>query len=66
MTTISIFRNKYNRNKYIEVHNDGHYHSSVRQFMQYDTGTKNHMGDKCLHRFKRNNLKELLEDYEEV
>lgn len=36
MTTIKIYRNKRNSNKYIEVHNDGYYHNSIRQFMQWD------------------------------
>lgn len=26
MTTIQVYRNRRNSNKYIEVHNDGHYH----------------------------------------
>lgn len=66
MTTIKIYRNKRNSNKYIEVHNDGYYHNSIRQFMQWDNGIKNQTGDKCLHRLISSNLKELLEDYEEV
>lgn len=28
MTTIKTYRNKRNPNKYLEVHNDGHYHNS--------------------------------------
>lgn len=48
MTTITIYRNKRNKNKYIEVHNDGYYHNSVKQYMQW----------------KKANLMELLEDYE--
>lgn len=27
MTTIQVYRNRRNSNKYIEVHNDGHYHN---------------------------------------
>lgn len=42
MTTIAIYRNKRNKNKYIEVHNDGHYHNSVKQFMQWK---KDHNGN---------------------
>lgn len=40
--------------------------NSIRQFMQWDNGIKNQTGDKCLHRLISSNLKELLEDYEEV
>ena len=29
MTTIKVYRNKRNPNKYIEVHNDGHYHNCI-------------------------------------
>lgn len=65
MTTIKIYRNKRNENKYIEVHNDGHYHNTVRQFMQWNN-IKNLLGDKNLHRWRSKNLKELLEDYEEI
>lgn len=73
MTTISIYRNKRNKNKYIEVHNDGHYHNSVKQFMQWKEDRngnqlakpiRNEMGDRVLHRWKKSNLMELLEDYE--
>lgn len=35
MTTIKIYCNKRNHNKYIEVRNDGHYHNSVRQYMEW-------------------------------
>lgn len=33
MTTIRTFRNRRNPNKFCEVHNDGHYHNSVKQYM---------------------------------
>lgn len=33
MTTIKTYRNKRNPNKYLEVHNDGHYHNSLKQYM---------------------------------
>ena len=73
MTTITIYRNKRNENKYIEVHNDGYYHNSVKQFMQWQKDhfvnqlakpIRNEMGDQVLHRWKKANLMELLEDYE--
>ena len=73
MTTISIYRNKRNENKYIEVHNDGYYHNSVKQFMQWKKDhngnqlakpIRNEMGDRVLHRWKKANLVALLEDYE--
>ena len=34
-TVVKVYRNKRNNNKYIEVHNDGHYHNSVRQYIEY-------------------------------
>lgn len=64
MTTIKIYRNKRNPNKKIEVHDDGHYHNSVRQFMYWNNGVKNLLGDRYLHRWRKKNLNELLEDYE--
>lgn len=63
---ITIYRNKRNHNKFIEVHNDGHYHNSVKQYMHWNNGVKNLLGDRKLHRWKANDLKSLLEDYEEV
>lgn len=70
MTTTTIYQNKYNHNKYIEVHNDGYYHNSVKQFIGYKTFTDekhiNYNGDKCLHRWRKANLVELLKDYTEV
>lgn len=65
-TTIKVYRNKRNKNKYIEVHNDGHYHNTVKQFMKWDNGVKNLLGDRCLHRWIKANLDELLSDYEEI
>lgn len=65
MTTVKIYKNRENPNKYIEVRNDGYYHNSVRQFMKWDNGVKNLLGDKCLHRWRKENLANLLEDYEE-
>lgn len=69
MTTIKLYRNKRNQHKFIEVHNDGHYHNSVRQFM-YWTGItpsiKNYTGDGLLHRWRKENLDALLEEYEHV
>ena len=63
MTTITIYRNNRNENKYIEIHNDGHYHNSVKAYLKWNNGVKNLLGDKRLHRWKRENLNELLEDY---
>lgn len=65
-TTIRTYRNKRNRYKYIEVHSDGHYHNAVVQFMESDNGVKNYMPYKRLCRLRKRNLKDLLEDYEEV
>ena len=76
MTTITIYRNKRNRNKYLEVRNDGHYHNTVRQYIMWETKSKkgklltsqikNYTGDGYLHRWKICHLKMLLEDYVEV
>ena len=67
MTTISIYQNKRNAHKYLEVHNDGHYHNTVRQYMFYSRNkVKNLLGDRCLHRWRKENLKVLLEDYRKV
>ena len=63
---ITIYQNKRNINKYLEIHNDGHYHNAVRQYMKWENGVKNLLGDKKLHRWRISNLKELLEDYKEV
>lgn len=62
--------------KHIEVHNDGHYHNSLKQYLYWErnviTGeplpepVKNITGDRRLHRWRKANLKELLEDYEPV
>jgi hypothetical protein len=35
-TVVKVYRNKRNNNKYIEVHNDGHYHNSVRQYIEHN------------------------------
>ena len=76
MTTITIYRNKRNEHKFIEVHNDGHHHNSLKQYLQWErnvvTGeplpkpVKNITGGRRLHRWRKANLKELLEDYEPV
>lgn len=76
VTTIQVYRNRRNSNKYIEVHNDGHYHNSLKQYIFWEknviTGeslpkpVKNITGDRRLHRWRKANLKELLEDYEPV
>ena len=63
-TTIKIYRNIRNSHKYIEIHNDGYYHNSVKQYMYFDeVNIKNELGDRCLHRWRKNNLIELLKDY---
>lgn len=64
MTEVSIFSNKRNPHKFLEIHNDGHYHNSVRQFMHWDaTNVTNKTGDGSLHRWRIENLRELLKDY---
>lgn len=63
MATVKIYRNKRNEHKFLEVHNDGHYHNSVKQFMEWPNGVKNLIGDGVLHRWKKSDLNELLSDY---
>lgn len=63
MTTVKIYQNKKNKNKYLEVHNDGYYHNSLKQFMEWKNGVKNFTGDRKLHRWRKPNLMELLVDY---
>lgn len=66
-TTVDTYRNKKNPNKYVEVHKDGYGHRSAKQYMQWDeTGVTNPTGDGNLHRWRKDNMDELLEDYEEV
>ena len=36
MTTIQVYRDRRNSNKYIEVHNDGHYHNSLKQYLYWE------------------------------
>ena len=75
MTTIKTYRNKRNPNKYLEVHNDGHDHNSLKQYMFWSKNPdgavlsdpiKNVTGDRKLHRWRKENLNVLLEDYELV
>ncbi len=64
---VTYYRNKRNYNKFLEVHNDGHYHNTVRQFIyNYINGHRNITGDGSLHRWRAGNLRELLEDYDRV
>lgn len=64
-TKVKIYRNKRNENKYIEIHNDGYYHNSIKQYMKWGE-IKNLLGDRCLHRWRKENMEELLKDYEEI
>lgn len=75
MTTIKTYRNKRNPNKYLEVHNDGHYHNSLKQYMFWSKNPdgavlsdpiKNVTGDRKLHRWRKENLNVLLEDYAKI
>ena len=60
---ITVYRNKYNDNKFLEVHNDGFRHNSVKQFMKWDSGKVSPTGDGKLHRMSKSYLSELLKDY---
>lgn len=63
MTTVIYYQNKENPYKFIEVHNDGHYHNSVKQFI-----SKNgkHIVINPCYRMKKKALMDLLKDYEEI
>ena len=63
MTTVKIYQNKKNKNKYLEVHNDRYSHNSLTQFMEWKNGVKNFTGDRKLNRWRKTNLMELLADY---
>ena len=65
MTIVTLYCNKRNPNKRLEIHADGHSHWSVRQFMQWGD-IKNYTGDGKLHRWRRENLNVLLEDYRKI
>ena len=53
MTTISIYQNVRNENKFLEIHNDGHYHNIVRQYLEWPNGVKHLVGDRMFHRWKK-------------
>lgn len=63
---IKHYKNKRNMNKRLEIHNDGYSHNSVKAYMYFSNGVRNDLGDRCFHRWKKENLLELLEDYEEI
>lgn len=63
-TKIYFYQNLRNPHKFIEVRCDGHYHSTVRQFLYWRaTSVLNFTGDGNLHRWRKDNLAELLSDY---
>ena len=64
MTTIKLYRNNRNEHKYLEIHYDGEGHRSVRQYLHFPaTGVVNLTGDGMLHRWRKEWLNEVLEDY---
>lgn len=63
---IYTFINKRNPHKKLEIHCDGHRHYSVRPYMEFENGVVNRIGDGKLHRWRKENLYKLLEDYEET
>lgn len=65
-TTITIYANKRNPSKRLEVHNDGYYHNSVKAYMYFNNGVINQLGDGNLHRWRKKFLNVLLEDYVEI
>jgi len=59
-----IYQNKDNKNKYIEVHNDGQGHNAGRGYMYYpNKEVTNWLGDGKLHRCRKWLLDIILEDY---
>lgn len=68
-TEVRTYQNKKNPNKYLEEHNDGHGHRSLKQYMSWDTEdgpVVNPTGDGNLHRWRKANRDELLEDYIDI
>ena len=79
-TTVSTYRNKRNPHKKLDIRNDGYGHNSVVQYMHWkpddeiDCGDGqcfiqrdeviNKTGDRLHHRWRRDNLNDLLDDYE--
>lgn len=68
MTNVFIYQNNRNPHKYIEVHDDGHSHNSVRQFIRTwcikrKVIVTNYTGDGFLHRWRKRDLNQLFEDY---
>lgn len=61
---IEFYQNKRNPHKFQEIHIDEYGHYLVREVMKFDNGVINKVGDGKLHRWKLNNLRELLEDYD--
>ena len=61
---ITIYRNKHNFDKWLEVHEDGEGHRSVRQYIY--TPSSGHVGltgDGMLHRWRKEPFTELTDDY---
>lgn len=63
---VKHYQNKRNNHKFLEVHEYDCGHKSVRQFMWFSNGVLNKLGDGRLHRWKSENLNELLNEYKEV
>lgn len=64
VTSVIRYVNIRNEHKFLEIHNDGYYHNSVRQYMYWPTfKIKNFTGNGTLNRWKKKNLAELLKDY---
>ena len=61
---VVVYYNVWNANKRIEVHYDGYGHFAVKQYIfNPRTMKRNYTGDGCLHRWRKANLVELLNDY---
>ena len=64
MTEIKVYQNVRNRHKFIEVHEDGHYHRAIRQFIYNPHyGHVQLVGDGMLHRCSAHWFSELMQDY---
>lgn len=80
-TTVTHYSNKRNPHKHLEVHNDGHGHRSVKQYIKHTADDLrkefpekepyseepiiNTTGDGALHRMKKRDFTELTNDYNE-
>lgn len=64
--TKTIYRNKRNEHKFLEVVTYDPGHVYMVQFIRWDNGIVNRVGDNRRHRVSRDTLSSILDDYEEA